>query len=214
MFTSLDDAAANDLLGCLWSVAAACWNAFDGSHDVHALDDLTEYGVSGWRPRVPPVQEIVVLCVDEKLRTSTVGTPGVGHGQGADFVGKLSVFRVLIRNVPSAVSHNGLAIAGGVFATAFWPSCACLWSIWVGRIRTATLKHEALDHSVEMQAVVVALLHQIKEITGRDRHGVGEEFDGNVAGSRFHEDLHEPTTERHLKRICLSSSEAHVHNRP
>lgn len=70
-------------------------------------------------------------------------------------------------------------------------------------MRAASLKHEALDHSVEMQTVVVALLHQIKEITGRDGHGVGEQFDGDVARGRFHEDLHDPTTKRHLKRICL-----------
>ena len=36
-----------------------------------------------------------------------------------------------------------------------------------------------------MQTVVVALLHQIKEITGRDGHGVGEQFDGDAAAGRF-----------------------------
>lgn len=58
-------------------------------------------------------------------------------------------------------------------------------------MRAASLKHETLDDSVEMQTVVVALLHQVKEISRRDGHGFGEEFDGNIARGRFHEDLHE-----------------------
>jgi len=78
-------------------------------------------------------------------------------------------------------------------------------------MRAASLKHETLDDSVEVQTVVVALLHQVKEIARRDGHGFGEEFDGDVAGGRFHEDLHGGTTERHLKRICLPCGEAHVH---
>ena len=76
----------------------------------------------------------------------------------------------------------------------------------------ATLKHESLDDSVEMQTIVVALLHQVKEITCRDGHGFGEEFDGNVAGGRFHEDLHGVTTQRHFKRICFTWHHAHLDN--
>ena len=68
-----------------------------------------------------------MLCIDEELRTTAVRSAGVGHGQGADFIGELCVFRVFIRNVPSAVSHDVLAVAGGVFSTAFWASSTGSW---------------------------------------------------------------------------------------
>ena len=65
--TSLKNGAADDLLGRFGAVAVVCSDVFDGSHNVHAFDDLTENGMRRWRPCVPPVEEIVVLCVDEKL---------------------------------------------------------------------------------------------------------------------------------------------------
>ena len=65
--TSLKNGAADDLLWRFGTVAVVCSNIFDGSHNVHALDDLTENRMRGWRPCVPPVKEIVVLGVDEKL---------------------------------------------------------------------------------------------------------------------------------------------------
>ena len=48
-------------------------------------------------------------------------------------------------------------------------------------MRAASLKHETLDDSVEMQTVVVTLLHQVKEIARRDGHGFSKEFDGDVS---------------------------------
>ena len=68
-----------------------------------------------------------MLGVDEKLGAAGVGSAGVGHREGADFVGELSVFRMLIRNITASVSHDGLTVAGGVLSTAFWPARPCLW---------------------------------------------------------------------------------------
>jgi len=74
------------------------------------------------------------------------------------------------------------------------------------------LKHESLDDSMEVEAVVVALLNQIKEIACRDRHGIGKEFDGDVACGGLHENVHGLTTYRHFKRICMSWNKPHLDN--
>jgi hypothetical protein len=56
------------------------------------------------------------------------------------------------------------------------------------------------------------LLNQIKEIACRDRHGIGKEFDGDVACGGLHENVHGWTTYRHFKRICMSWNKPHLDN--
>ena len=80
-------------------------------------------------------------------------------------------------------------------------------------VRAATLNHEILNHTVEVKTVVVAHFHQFDEVGHRVWCTSVKEVDGDVSGAGFHEDLHDVTTERHFKRICLSCGEAHVHNR-
>ena len=71
-----------------------------------ALEDR----VLGGGAVVEPIEEGVVLGVDEELRATRIGRAGVGHGQGADLVGELG--RQLVGDVAAAVTRDGLTVGG------------------------------------------------------------------------------------------------------
>src|SRR4051812_13261292 len=57
-------------------------------HDVHAADDLAEYGITPGILGVGFVEEVVVLDVNEKLRGGAVRIIiSPRHGNGAAFIG-------------------------------------------------------------------------------------------------------------------------------
>ena len=186
MLTSLKDGAADDLLGLSGSVAGELSASLNGVNDVHAFTDGTEHGVVAVEPRRGNRGE-------EELGATGVST-SVGHGEDTGLVVLEGKSRGLAGNLPARASGTGSS-GHRVFG-----------------VGAAALDHEIFNHAVEMQTVVMTHFHQFDEI----RHGIGgasvKEFDGDVACACFHEDLHGPTTERHLKRICLPWGEAHVHN--
>ena len=184
MFTSLDDAAADDLLGLCGAVARELSAALDGVDDVHAFGHSAEDGVVAVEPRCGHGRQ-------EELGPTGVAA-GVGHGQHTGLVVLESEGGRLAGNLPAWATGTS-ASGHGVFG-----------------VRAAALNHEILNDAVEMKPVVVAHVHQFDEIGD----GVGgtavEEVDGDVACAGFHENLHTTTTERHLKRICLIRTKAQV----
>jgi len=93
-----------------------------------------------------------------------------------------------------------------------WAASTCTARHGVLGVGAAALYHEIFNDTVEVKTVVVAHFHQFDEVCDRVRRTSVKEVDGDVSGAGFHEDLHDVTTERHFKRICLSCGEAHVHN--
>ena len=64
----------------------------------------------------------------------------------------------------------------------------------------AALQHEVRNDAVEVEAVVVALAHELREIGHRVRGVAMVEGQEDVTGAGFHADLHDPTTRRgHLR---------------
>jgi glutathione peroxidase len=185
-FTSLNDGAADDLLRLCGSVSWEFLTAFNGVDNVHALADGTEDGVISIEPRRRH-------CGEEKLGATGVSA-GVRHGKNARFVVLESQCGRFARDLPA------------------WATGSCSARHGVFGVRTAALNHEIFNDTVKVETVVVAHVHQFHEVG----YGVWcvsvKEVDGDVAGAGFHEDLHDMTIKRHLKRICLSCPEAHLDN--
>src|SRR5207244_9621237 len=57
-----------------------------------------------------------------------------------------------------------------------------------GALRDPALDHETRDHAVEDGPVVESFLHELAEVSGRDRHRVVEELDLHVAHRRLKQD--------------------------
>ena len=148
----------------------SCGSIFYGRNDIHAHNHLAKDRVCRARSRVPPIEEGIVNCVDEELRTSAVGSR-IGHAQGAGFVGESRVMKMLIGNrIP-------------------WRTRSTLRTVRISAMWTSALKHESLNDSVEMQSVVVAIVNQFKEVPSGDWHGVRKELDGDVTLARLHQYL-------------------------
>lgn len=97
---------------------------------------------------------------DEELGAVGVG-PGVGHRDGVGTI----VPEVLVELVNKVVAPDGLttgAIALGI----------------------SGLNHEALDHTVEEVAVVVAIFRVRREVFHGQRRELREQLDGDVSNSR------------------------------
>ena len=58
-------------------------------------------------------------------------------------------------------------------------------------VGAATLNHEILNHTVEVKAVVMAHVDELDEIGDRIGRTSVKEVNGDVAGTCFHEDLHD-----------------------
>ena len=132
----------------------------------------------GRRTAVKPIEERVVFGVHEELGTTAVGT-AVRHAQSPHLIGESGTVEVLVLD---AVAWAARAAAGGV---------------GVLGVRATALQHEARDDAMEVKPVEVALVGEVEEITGCDRHTVGEQFDGDVTLAGLHQDL------RHILRAQL-----------
>lgn len=185
-WTSFHDGAADDLLGLSGAVAGQFLAAFNRLNNVHAFAYRSE-------DRMVPVEPWCGDGGEEKLRATGVSA-SVGHGENTRLVVLQGEGRWFARDLPT------------------WSAGTCSSRHWVLGMRAATLNHEILNHTVEMEPVVVAHFDKFNEIGD----GVGgtavKEVDGDVACAGFHENLHVPTTKRHLKRICLRCEEPHLDN--
>lgn len=132
----------------------------------------------GRRTAVKPIEERVVFGVHEELGTTAVGT-AIRHAQSPHLIGESGTVEVLVLD---AVARAARAAAGGV---------------GVLGVRATALQHESLDDSVEVETVIVALVGEVEEISRRNRHAVGEQFDGDVTLAGLHQDL------RHILRAQL-----------
>ena len=186
MFTSLDDAAANDLLRFSRAVSGQLAASLNGMDNVHAFTDRTKDGVVSVEPRRSDGGQ-------EKLGPAGVSA-SVGHGKNAWLVVLEGKSRSFTGDLPARAA--GASTSGH----------------WVFGMRTAALNHEVFNHTMEVEPVVVPHFHEFDEIGDRIGCTAVKEVDGDVACAGFHENLHGRTTERHLKRICLPCGKAHVHN--
>ena len=63
---------------------------------------------------------------------------------------------------------------------------------------------------MEVQPVVVPHFNEFDKIGHRVRGTSVKEVDDDVSCAGFHENLHDSTTHRHFKRICLFSEQPHL----
>ena len=186
MSTSLDDAAANDLLRFSGSVARELSAALNRVNDVHAFTHGAKNSVVAVEPRGGHGRE-------EELGPTGVAA-GVGHGEHTGLV---------------VLEGEGRGLAGDLPA---WTAGTGSTGHWVLGVGAAALNHEVLNDAMEVESVVVPRIHQLDEVGDGVGSTAVKEVDGDVACAGFHENLHATTTERHLKRICLVCTNAQVDN--
>ncbi|MNN59753.1 hypothetical protein D3C81_1748940 [compost metagenome] len=107
------------------------------------------------------VEEVVVGGVDEELRRGGVRLHGTGHGDAVLLVLQAVVGFVLDAGAGLLLAH--------------------------ARLEAAALDHEALDHTVEHGAIVVAVLDVLNEVFGSQRRFLGVQLQDDVAvvGAQF-----------------------------
>ena len=186
MSTSLDDAAANDLLRLSRSVTGELSASLNGMNDVHAFAHGAKDGVVAVQPRGGHGREEelgpagVAACIRHRKHAGLV----VLEGERGRLAGDL----------PARAAGTG-SPGHGILG-----------------VRAATLNHEVFNDAVEVESIVVPVLDQLHEVGD----GVGgtavKEIDGDVACAGFHENLHATTNGRHLKRICLVCTKPQVDN--
>ena len=138
----------------------------DGVDDIHTRRHLAEDNVLGRGGAVKEIQEGVVLGVDEELRSAGLGLAGVGHGEGADLVTELGAVRLLelIGNASIAVTGDGATAGNLVGGARGGATGAGSLRVGVSGVGAAELVHEVGDHTVEVEAVVVASLSKVNEV--------------------------------------------------
>src|SRR5665213_3619645 len=122
-------------------------------HDIHAVHDLAEYGITIGAGLV--IEELIVLEVDEELRGGAVDVVGARHRQAAALV---------------LHAIGCLVLDGGVIG-------------FLAHVRRhpAALDHEAGDDPVENEAIEKFLAHIALEILDRDRRFLVQKLDGEIA---------------------------------
>ena len=68
-------------------------------------------------------------------------------------------------------------------------------------MRAATLNHEVFNHTVEVEAIVVAHFDQFDEVRHRVRGTSVVKFDCDVSSAGLHEGVHASPTRRGVKSI-------------
>ena len=132
----------SDLLLLDRTVGRTDFRCRDGIHHIHAGSDLAEGGVLA-------IQMLGILVHDKELGAGRVGGRGTGHGKHATLV-----LEFILHAVKEEFALDAVA-----------------WAAHAGAIRATALDHEAGDHTVEDQTVIVIMFGQIDEI-------------GNALGSR------------------------------
>lgn len=135
---------------------------FDGIDNFTAFGHFTEHGVTpALHILAAVVEEVVVGGIDEELRGGGVRLHGAGHGNAV-----LGVLQAVVSLVLNARAGLLLFHAG---------------------FEAAALNHEALDHTVENGAVVVAVLDILNEVCGGlwGFFGVQLQNDVAVVGGQF-----------------------------
>lgn len=100
---------------------------------------------------IEPVQERVVVDVDEKLGASRFRTSSVGHGKSSRGIGDALVFLSnFIRDGSSRIALVGLSIASLELSSRVWASGSSASTVSVLGVRAAELVHEVRDDTVEV----------------------------------------------------------------
>src|SRR5690554_3917266 len=130
-----------------------------GARDfVLAADHLAEHGVAEVTGAV--VEEVVVGQVDEELTGGAVAHLGAGHGNGVAII-----LQAVIGFVPDRLADGALAHVA---------------------VKAAALDHEAGNHPVEDQAIIVPGIGVAQEVLHGDgsRLGIQLDFDITMAGAQ------------------------------
>ena len=128
----------------------------DRVHDLHSLRDPAEDRVAPALGILSPVvQEIIVLCVDEKLAGRAVGLGCSCHGYGAPLVSEPVIGLVDNRPVGGFLLHPGG--------------------------KPPSLDHEIRDYAVKDSAVIEPGFHVDEEVFDRDGSVVGVELQDDLS---------------------------------
>lgn len=145
----------------------------DFDNQIHAFNDLSKDWVSRRSAVVEPIQEGVVVDVDEKLGTSRFGSSSVGHGKSSDIVGDaLVVLANLIGNVTSRVTGVGLAVTRLEAGSTLGSSSSGTARVGVLGVWASELVHKVGDDTMEVDSIVVSAVGQIDKVTAAKIIGV------------------------------------------
>ncbi len=75
-----------------------------------------------------PIEEIVVLSINEELRTAAVWPTSICHRECTNLVREL--LSKFIRNIATTVTDNGLAVSSCVSASTLWTTGSSPRGVW------------------------------------------------------------------------------------
>jgi hypothetical protein len=110
--------------------------------------------MSRFRTSVKPIQEAVMIDIDEKLTSTRFGTARIGHGKGSRRIrDALMVLSNFIRNVTASVALVGLTIARLERRVGIRTTGSRLWTVGVLGVGASKLIHKVGNDSVKVLPV-------------------------------------------------------------
>ena len=86
------------------TISRICRNLRNLLQEVISFHHLAKDRMCGWSGTIEPIQEAVVVHIDEELGATRVGSPGIGHGQSAWFIAQLG--SKLILDVATSIAES------------------------------------------------------------------------------------------------------------
>ena len=86
------------------TISRICRNLRNLLQQVISFHHLAKDRMCGWSGTIEPIQEAVVVHIDEELGAARVGSPSIGHGQSAWFIAQLG--SKLILNVATSIAES------------------------------------------------------------------------------------------------------------
>lgn len=86
------------------TISRICRNLRNLLQEVISFHHLAKDRMCGWSGTIEPIQEAVVVHIDEELGATRVGSPSIGHGQSAWFIAQLG--SKLILDVATSIAES------------------------------------------------------------------------------------------------------------
>jgi hypothetical protein len=145
----------------------------DFDNEIISFCDLAKDRVGRWSTVVEPIQEGVVVHIDEELRATSLSSASVGHGKSSRGIGDaLMVLADFIRDVSSSITLDSLAVTSLEGGSRIRSSSSSTWTVGVLGVRASELVHKVGNNTVKMDSIVVTTVGQVDEVA-TDGHKLG-----------------------------------------
>jgi hypothetical protein len=145
----------------------------DLDNEIISFCDFAKDRVGRSSTVVEPIQEGVVVHIDEELRATSLRSASVGHGKSSRGIGDaLMVLADFIRDVSSSITLDSLAVTRLEGGSSSRSSSSSTCTVGVLGVRASELVHKIGDNTVKMDSIVVTTVGQVDEVA-TDGHKLG-----------------------------------------